>query len=183
MKNFNYKKLNYVDPKKWIELINLLPEEAWYDWVEKQKVSKVHAHTTNIGIIYDIDYGKDGPVRGKEGTYYKHFKDELDNIEAELIKFYGEGEILRAELARLHSKKIVNPHVDKGKSLIGNQRVHLPIITHPDVKFTVNNETIYMPPGELTEINNVGIHGVENNSNIDRIHLIVDYYVAPTSFI
>ena len=40
-----------------------------------------------------------------------------------------------------------------------------------------------MQPGDLTEINNVGEHGVENNSDIDRIHLIVDYYKAPTAAI
>ena len=183
MKNFNYKFLEVVSTKAWVEKINKLKEEDWYEWTEKQDVSIVHSKTSNIGLKYDIDYGANYIREGKESKFYEYFYDELNAVELVIKKYYGDGKILRAELARLHKHCSVPNHIDKGVSLYNNNRIHLPIITDPKVKFWVKNETTYMKEGHLTEINNVGEHGVENNSNIDRIHLIIDYYTSPASIL
>ena len=39
----------------------------------------------------------------------------------------------------------------------------------------VNYEYKYLEKGYIYEINNALVHGVENNSNEDRIHLIIDF--------
>ena len=183
MKNFNYKFLEIVYAEPWVKKINNLKEEDWYEWTEKQDVSEVHSKTSNIGLKYDIDYGAEYVREGKESRFYKYFYDELKAVELIIKKHYGEGKVLRAELARLHKHCSVPNHIDKGVSLINNNRIHLPIVTDPKVRFWVNKESIYMQKGHLTEINNVGEHGVENNSDIDRIHLIVDYYTSPASIL
>jgi tetratricopeptide (TPR) repeat protein len=54
-------------------------------------------------------------------------------------------------------------------------RIHLPIVTNEDVVFHVGGEEINMHAGELWEINNGTVHGVENRGTEDRIHLIVDW--------
>jgi|SaaInlStandDraft_1057018.scaffolds.fasta_scaffold20577_2 hypothetical protein len=180
MKSFRFKKIDYIDPAPWIEKIGKLSEDAWFEWTEKQEVSSVHSDTTNIGLMYDINYGVEDIVEGAKSRFYEYFFDELKYVEEVIKKHYGAGKILRAELARLHKGCSVPNHIDQGVSLVNNERIHLPIITDEKVKFWVDGETIFMSPGELTEINNIGEHGVQNNSNIDRIHLIIDYYKYPT---
>ena len=183
MKTFRFKFIEYIDPKPWIDKIDKLKDSDWLEWTEKQDVSTIHSKTTNIGIIYDIDYGAEVIKQGTKSRFYDYFLPELKDVEKVITKHYGPGRILRAELARLHKHCSVPNHVDRGISLTNNERIHLPIITDSKVKFWVDGETIFMKPGYLTEINNIGEHGVENNSDIDRIHLIVDYFRAPTATI
>ena len=54
-------------------------------------------------------------------------------------------------------------------------RIHVPIITNDEVVFSVGGEELNMREGEMWEINNATLHAVENRSEQDRIHLIVDW--------
>jgi aspartyl/asparaginyl beta-hydroxylase (cupin superfamily) len=56
-----------------------------------------------------------------------------------------------------------------------SKRTHIPIITNSEVTFIVGGETKYLKEGEIWEIDNSKEHSVNNNSNVDRIHLIMDY--------
>ena len=87
MKNFNYKFLEVVSTKAWVEKINKLKEEDWYDWTEKQDVSIVHSKTSNIGLKYDIDYGANYIREGKESKFYEYFYDELNAVELVIKKY------------------------------------------------------------------------------------------------
>lgn len=53
-------------------------------------------------------------------------------------------------------------------------RLHLPIISHPNVKFLINDKNYYMEPGKLYYANVTYPHEIRNNSNIDRVHLVID---------
>ena len=58
--------------------------------------------------------------------------------------------------------------------LTSNHRIHIPIISHPDVKFVLDHKDYYLEPGHGYEINNQIIHEVRNESDIDRVHMIID---------
>jgi aspartyl/asparaginyl beta-hydroxylase (cupin superfamily) len=76
----------------------------------------------------------------------------------------------------LKSNSKIDKHIDAGKSLSICHRVHIPIITNKNVLFEIDNEIKNLKEGEMWEINNSEkIHSVVNNSNTDRIHLIVDW--------
>jgi Flp pilus assembly protein TadD len=51
----------------------------------------------------------------------------------------------------------------------------MPIVTNGDVVFHVGGQEINMQAGELWEINNGTVHGVDNRGTEDRVHLIVDW--------
>ena len=54
--------------------------------------------------------------------------------------------------------------------------MHIPIITNEKVFFQVGDEIKIFKEGEIWKINNTGkSHSVVNNSNEDRVHLIVDW--------
>jgi quercetin dioxygenase-like cupin family protein len=53
-------------------------------------------------------------------------------------------------------------------------RLHIPIITNPEVEFILDNQRLIMNEGECWYINANFIHSVKNNGNNDRIHLVID---------
>ncbi len=56
----------------------------------------------------------------------------------------------------------------------GEFRVHVPVITHPDVQFFLAGERVPMAVGECWYLNFNLPHRVENRSPIDRVHLVID---------
>ena len=50
----------------------------------------------------------------------------------------------------------------------------MPIITHNDVIFLINNQRVYWTPGNIYYGDFSFPHSVINNSNINRIHLVID---------
>lgn len=56
----------------------------------------------------------------------------------------------------------------------GQVRLHVPVVTHPDVLFMVAGERCEWKEGELWYGDFSRLHRVENNSPINRIHLVID---------
>ena len=77
-------------------------------------------------------------------------------------------------LIKLKAREDISIHFDSGDYLMLSKRNHIPIVTSDNVFFGVGNEKISMQAGECWEINNSRPHLVENNSDIDRIHLLID---------
>ena len=69
---------------------------------------------------------------------------------------------------------IIPEHVDEGKMLTTHHRIHIPLVSDPAVKFTLDHKDYYLEPGHGYEINNQLLHEVKNESNIARIHMIID---------
>jgi hypothetical protein len=85
--------------------------------------------------------------------------------------------ITRVRLAYLKSGFSIRPHVDYDPSYI--TRYHVPLITHSNVVMGFHrngqDHKYYLPADGSVYFFNSGIkHWVENNSHVDRIHLIVD---------
>lgn len=77
-------------------------------------------------------------------------------------------------LIKLKAKENISIHFDSGDYLMLSRRNHIPIVTSDNVFFGVGDEKISMQSGECWEINNSRPHFVENNSDIDRVHLLID---------
>lgn len=84
------------------------------------------------------------------------------------------GKAARILLIKLEAGKDVSEHTDGGDYLSTVRRVHIPIITDDSVEYVVNKETVVMKKGEGWEINNFKPHYVLNNSDKDRVHLLID---------
>ena len=78
-------------------------------------------------------------------------------------------------LLRLAAGAVVKPHSDHCLGYEdGCFRMHIPIITNPDVVFILDNERLIMNEGECWYIDANFTHSVANNGNEDRIHLVID---------
>ena len=157
--------------------IEQISEQEWSGSGREARFN-VHRHTRSLSLISD-DFKHLPPTRS---PIYQRFAKELQPILDTIASFYGgDGIVLRALLVNLSGGEVIDPHFDIGMSLMHSHRVHVPIITHEQVKFCVGGEKRHLAAGEMWEINNATVHQVENFSDHERVHLIVDW--APTATI
>jgi hypothetical protein len=83
--------------------------------------------------------------------------------------------VLDACLKLLEPGGFVHEHRDiTGASPMGVLRLHVPIVTAPDVEFYVNGSRVFLQPGEVWVLDTSYRHRVANNSTVRRVHLVVD---------
>ena len=94
-------------------------------------------------------------------------------------------EFERIRFMSLKAGTIIGKHTDKIDKDIGLEigkiiRLHIPIRTHSKVEFSVWDKrdkiTFLMVEGKYYYTDVTKPHSVENNSKLDRIHLVVDCY-------
>jgi hypothetical protein len=69
-------------------------------------------------------------------------------------------------------------HIDKSPSAEVPHKIHIPVVTNPDVRFLIDQGEYVLERGRAYEVNNRRPHEVRNNSGEDRLHLIFDYFDA-----
>jgi hypothetical protein len=83
-----------------------------------------------------------------------------------------------ARLLRLSARSSIREHRDYRLGYEdGELRLHIPVLTHPDVAFFVAGQRVPMEAGECWYVNVNLPHRVDNHSDADRIHLVIDCVV------
>jgi LPS sulfotransferase NodH len=80
----------------------------------------------------------------------------------------------RTRLMRLAGGASVTPHADINYHWFRRVRIHIPIVTRPEVRFHCGDEAVHMAAGEAWLFDNWRQHRVENPTTADRIHLVAD---------
>jgi aspartyl/asparaginyl beta-hydroxylase (cupin superfamily) len=172
--SFNFKYYGKID----ISNIGNLITNTELDWDEyefRQKTYKAHSNTKTIPLIFDETFENTTSI----WKSYEIFKDTLNEIENNLINLMGEGKIEVALLINLPKNKRILPHVDSDEHFLKTKRIHIPIVTNDKCNFRVDSEIVQMKQGEIWEIDNAyKVHGVINNGDTDRIHLLIDYKIS-----
>lgn len=83
----------------------------------------------------------------------------------------------RVLLVKLYPNGKVLPHIDQGKYAEAGNRLHFVIQSDEGNEFICGDEKVHMKPGELWYFDHKVLHYVNNNSERDRIHLLIDYTV------
>lgn len=181
----NFFHIGNLDIAELAKLVGNLTEEEWNQFSTRQKRYEVHRNTQTIGLVYDPDFRHSHPTRLPalqmfESALRPAFWMTADHFEEtdtarELIQQNGRGYFIRVSLVRLTAGHGIAEHQDMNYSLTHSHRIHLPVISNKNVRFSVGGETINMQPGQLFEINNRRVHSVHNDGAEDRVHLILDY--------
>lgn len=164
---------NY-DVSTMIDILND-PFLNWDEFDFRQRTFSEHIKTKTIPVIFNSDFNSFEPEHTKN---YHLFEKEFKMLESHLHNTINdEGYIMRAIFVKLLKNSFIPPHIDiVGKSLVLSKRLHIPIITNENCFFSVGDDIRNLKVGEIWEINNdKKMHGVSNNGNEDRIHLIVDW--------
>lgn len=99
--------------------------------------------------------------------------ERCSNIDRALASF--ECPIRSARLLKLAPGSHIQEHRDYDLSFEdGEIRLHIPIITSPEVEFFLDGYRIEMNAGECWYLDLNLPHAVINRSSIDRIHLVID---------
>jgi hypothetical protein len=80
----------------------------------------------------------------------------------------------RSRLLRLAPGAVVPVHADVHYHWFYRVRLHVPILTQPEVSFTCGGATVHMAAGEAWVFDNWRLHQVNNPTDSERIHLVGD---------
>lgn len=153
-------------------------DSEWYLDTSRQETYKTHKDTKMFQLRY-MDYNWNS-FSGVKPEYYDVNKINDDLAQFQVLEIFKDLEqeyectVVRAELVNMLANTSIRPHLDGGDMLNVSRRCHIPIITNDKVYFTVLNNTVNMEEGYCYEINNGMLHSVKNDSDFDRVHLIID---------
>jgi len=95
-----------------------------------------------------------------------YYKEVLSRLECPLHS---------VRLMRLTPGSLIKEHRDHDLAAeTGNIRLHLPVITSPEVDFLLNGTRADMLPGELWYLRLADPHSVVNRGTTERVHLVID---------
>ena len=80
----------------------------------------------------------------------------------------------RTRLMRIEEEGHLDDHVDTNYYWRDHMRVHVPVLTTPDVEFLCNGESTHMAAGEVWVFDTWKRHGVRNPAGTKRVHLVID---------
>ncbi len=151
-------------------------QNEWFIDTSRQETYLSHKDTLMYQLQFmDYDWYPELPVDTHTVNSFKtDVAQSQYNYIVRSMESAFDGKVVRSELVVLKANKKVSPHVDGGQMLNISRRCHIPIFTNDNVFFTVFKNRVNMKPGICYEINNGMPHSVENNSDLDRVHLILD---------
>jgi len=149
--------------------------DEWLLDTSRQALYTTHENTFMYELIwFDHNWRPGSPVRirrtneltGKAG-------EEIDHIFSELSRMV-DGQIVHAEIVSMSANSRIRVHKDRGDALYLARRFHVPIKTNNKTFFIVEGEKFFLEEGKVYELNNSRYHGVRNESDEARIHLLID---------
>lgn len=169
--------LGHVDCRRLTERVLECDESAWYEDNRRQDDYEVHVQTQSIVLVFFSGWPT---VKVTHARGWDKFSDVVMPIMQEIVaRHYAPGGmVLRVILARLLPNCRIERHFDKHPSFSIAHRIHVPILTNPDVEFIVGTERIPPCAHHAFELNNMMPHSVTNNGGSARVHLIFDYSPA-----
>ena len=78
-------------------------------------------------------------------------------------------------LMRLTPRSVIKEHCDVQLSAEeGTARIHIPVVTNPDVEFYLNGSRVLLETGSAWYLRLTDPHRVYNKGESDRVHMVVD---------
>lgn len=156
-------------------------EKEWFKDTSRQELFAVHKETvtvflTDYSLEWQLHDGYAGTIREPDSVLYKLVEPIIKDLE----KIHN-GRVGRVIFPKLKAGKQIYGHIDGGDYLDVSRRHHIPIITNNKVFFAIDKGLLNMHEGECWEINNMRYHEVINDSEEDRIHLLID--IIPNEYI
>jgi hypothetical protein len=169
--------LGTVDIAPFAAALASQPEAIWDADAEFQKRLAPYRKSRSVYLMMTLG-GPQMPTRHLAG--WEPLREAFEPVLQRIGSFYPRsGRALNAQVALLAPGDDIPEHADYGPTLEATHRVHVPLETHPDVRFVVEGRDMSLAVGEAYELDNMRLHYVQNLSPVRRIHLIVDYLEEP----
>jgi len=179
-----------INLKNCIELVNQT------DWFSYENFDKKYEGYHGIGLT---GFENSANIELDSLTIYQEISRKTDNDKSEInwqnmsartknvkgfmIDFFDNLKFKpqRARFSKIDPGKSISLHRDD--YMENMTRVHWPVISSPEnIMFNYDEENkkidrYYLEPGRCYAINTNLLHGIKNNSNISRVHLIINFSV------
>jgi aspartyl/asparaginyl beta-hydroxylase (cupin superfamily) len=110
---------------------------------------------------------------GKSEFSDTNYMDQFPSVKNLVSSLYCP--VMSVRFLNLRAGAVIKQHTDKELAFEkGEARLHFPVITNPDVAFYCEEERIFLNEGECWYLNANLPHRVSNNSQADRVHLVID---------
>jgi hypothetical protein len=176
-KTSSIRRLGTVDIARLREAVLALPESVW-DAENAGKPNRFAALDATRHIIFRFVSNFTDWRDSYERPLWQEWRELLEPVLAAASAGYGyaNGAFPRVMLARMAPGGVIHPHRDENPAAKWPHKIHVPLQTNDDVAFYVDGTCYHFAEGEAVEVNNMGVHAVENRGESDRIHLIFEYY-------
>lgn len=145
------------------EEVNSLSSEAWMEHPSKLKGNSALA-------LISRDAGDNDEFDGH--MLCTPHLEKCDYIQQVMAGF---GEVLgRSRLMQLAPGCEVSSHVDFNYHWYTRVRIHIPVVTNPDVQFYCGADSLHMAAGQCWIFDSWRRHNVVNNGSEARVHLVID---------
>jgi len=168
------KRLGPVEAGDLIAAVLAQDAAAWQANRHRQQTYEVHTQTESLVMLFCDGWPEVEVTR--EAAWDALHGAALPLMEGIIAAHYPPGgAVIRAMAARLKAGGIIAPHRDTHPSFAHSHRIHVPVTTHPGVRFMINGRPHRFEVGQAYEINNQMNHSVINHGAGDRVTFIFDY--------
>jgi len=176
-KTTSIRRLGTVDIGRLRQAVLAIPDAIW-DAENESKPNRFGALDATRHIIFRFVSNFLDWRQSYERPLWKEWKPLLQPVldGATLPYGYAHGSFPRVMLARMAPGGVIHPHRDENPAAKWPHKIHVPLLTNEAVTFTVDGTDYHFAEGEAVEVNNMGLHAVQNRGSRDRIHLIFEYY-------
>lgn len=176
-KTMTIRRLGTVDIAPLRKAVLALPESVW-ESENETKPNRFDALDATRHIVFRFVSNFHDWRDSFERPLWSEWKPVLEPVLAAATASYGysRGEFPRVMLARMAPGGVIHPHRDQNPAAKWPHKIHVPLQTNDDVIFHVEGGDYHFAEGEAVEVNNMGLHAVQNRGSTDRVHLIFEYY-------
>ena len=176
--------MSMVAPTKYLQfpfqfdakrLVNDLNIALQSDWVEHYNKKDYEGEWTSIAL-----YSSNGDSKNIFALPIENQALQETEILQKCLYFkevlaHFECPLLSVRLLRLNAGAVIKPHRDYNLGYEDGQfRIHVPIVTHPNIEFMLGGQRLDMKAGSCWYTNVNYVHSVANKGTIDRVHLVFD---------
>lgn len=141
------------------------------DWQKHPTDYKGNFAIPLISVNGEINDDFAGPMKT---TQHLHKSPYMQQVIASFNSIYS-----RSRLMLLEGRQEVPLHSDINYHWWSRVRIHVPIVTTPDVIFHCGNQQVHMAAGEAWIFDSWKLHRVVNPSGKTRVHLVIDTAGSP----
>lgn len=176
-KTQSIRRLGTIDVGPLRDAVLAIPEALW-DAENAGKPNRFETLTTTRHIVFRFVSNFVDWRSSYDRPLWSEWKPLIEPVLAAATADYGyrRAAFPRVMLARMAPGGEIEPHRDTNPAAQWPHKIHVPLVTNPDVTFFVADVPYHFEEGEAVEVNNMAFHAVTNRGATDRIHLIFEYF-------
>ena len=174
-----FRELGEFNVSALVDLVSSLPESLWaVEDERKENNFPVFHHTQHI--IFRFTPGNRDHREFYTNPIWSVWKNRLLPLMDAITDQYEHRDRIYSKvmLARLLPRQEIDRHVDGAGANLYTHKVHVPLVSDPQVQFLIEDDVRHLEVGRAYEVNNIVRHGVRNPTDTHRIHLIFEHYDA-----